>query len=158
MGSGLVTMAEAGSAPARKLIDKAAAVTPIGIFHMKPFSLCRIQSLTRFHFTRRAYSAASKFPAKRLQVDPRPSSPVKWFQLFRATGNIEPVDLFMVFIWKANRAKTRVRTSSRVRLMEASMRQLCRLQERYSRQPVESADLKFLSRIGSCGSQWRRPF
>ena len=28
---------------------------------------------------------------------------------FRNTGNIEPVDFFMIFIWKANRAKTRVR-------------------------------------------------
>jgi hypothetical protein len=28
---------------------------------------------------------------------------------FRATGVIEPVDFFMIFIWKANRAKTTVR-------------------------------------------------
>lgn len=28
---------------------------------------------------------------------------------FRESGIIEPVDLFMLFVWKANRAKTRVR-------------------------------------------------
>jgi hypothetical protein len=28
---------------------------------------------------------------------------------FRSSGVIDPVDLFMIFIWKANRAKTRVR-------------------------------------------------
>jgi len=28
---------------------------------------------------------------------------------FRATGQIEPVDFFMIIIWKSNRAKTRVR-------------------------------------------------
>lgn len=28
---------------------------------------------------------------------------------FRASGIIEPVDLFMIFIWKANRAKTKIR-------------------------------------------------
>jgi hypothetical protein len=30
---------------------------------------------------------------------------------FRSSGAIEPVDLFMIFIWKANRAKTKVRDS-----------------------------------------------
>lgn len=28
---------------------------------------------------------------------------------FRSSGTIDPVDLFMIFVWKANRAKTRVR-------------------------------------------------
>lgn len=28
---------------------------------------------------------------------------------FRSSGTIDPIDLFMIFIWKANRAKTRVR-------------------------------------------------
>jgi hypothetical protein len=28
---------------------------------------------------------------------------------FRATGKIDPVDLFLIFIWKANRAKTKMR-------------------------------------------------
>jgi hypothetical protein len=28
---------------------------------------------------------------------------------FRSLGTIDPVDLFMIFIWKSNRAKTRVR-------------------------------------------------
>ena len=30
---------------------------------------------------------------------------------FRSTGTIEPVDLFMIFIWKSNRAKTAVRNN-----------------------------------------------
>jgi hypothetical protein len=28
---------------------------------------------------------------------------------FRSSGTIDPVDLFMIFVWKSNRAKTRVR-------------------------------------------------
>jgi hypothetical protein len=28
---------------------------------------------------------------------------------FRSSGTIDPADLFMIFVWKANRAKTRVR-------------------------------------------------
>jgi hypothetical protein len=28
---------------------------------------------------------------------------------FRSSGTIDPVDMFMIFVWKANRAKTRVR-------------------------------------------------
>jgi hypothetical protein len=28
---------------------------------------------------------------------------------FRSSGTIDPVDLFMIFVWKANRAKTKVR-------------------------------------------------
>jgi hypothetical protein len=28
---------------------------------------------------------------------------------FRSSGAIEPIDLFMILIWKANRAKTKIR-------------------------------------------------
>jgi hypothetical protein len=34
---------------------------------------------------------------------------------FRASGVIEPVDLFMIFIWKANRAKTKTRDALKKR-------------------------------------------
>ena len=32
---------------------------------------------------------------------------------FRATGAIDPVDMFMIFIWKANRENTRVKSNIR---------------------------------------------
>jgi hypothetical protein len=34
---------------------------------------------------------------------------------FQNSGDIEPVDLFMIFVWKANRAKTRVRDQLKTR-------------------------------------------
>lgn len=34
---------------------------------------------------------------------------------FRSSGTIDPIDLFMIFVWKANRAKTRVRDNLKSR-------------------------------------------
>jgi hypothetical protein len=34
---------------------------------------------------------------------------------FRATGRIEPIDFFMMIIWKSNRAKTRIRDKLKTR-------------------------------------------
>lgn len=38
---------------------------------------------------------------------------------FRTSGIIEPVDLFMIFIWKANRAKTKIRDNLKKRANES---------------------------------------
>ena len=37
---------------------------------------------------------------------------------FRTSGIIRPIDMFMIFIWKANRAKTKYKDNSKSERME----------------------------------------
>ena len=61
---------------------------------------------------------------------------------FRSSGILEPIDLFMIFIWKANRAKTRVRDNLKNRAKGSSLMQRQKLQTRYRTQKITENGLE----------------
>jgi len=77
---------------------------------------------------------------------------------FRSSGTIDPIDLFIIFVWKANRAKTRVRDNLKRRANGSFSEAASKIASALSAAKDQKERLGILMQDWGLRLQWRLQF